>query len=91
MNICGCLVLTAPHTLQQTLTAIQHTPGAEVHAHTEDGRVVVVVEDTEERFASETIMQLHQIPGVISLTLTYHHFEEPEPSVSPPATCSSPA
>jgi nitrate reductase NapD len=35
-----------------------------------------VVEDTPEKLASETIMDLHQIPGVISLTLTYHHFED---------------
>ncbi len=50
--------------------------GVEVHAQSDDGRIVVVVEDTPDRFASETIMDLHQIPGVISLTLTYHHFEE---------------
>ena len=52
------------------------TQGVEVHAEAEDGRFVVVVEDTADRLASETIMDLHQIPGVISLSLTYHHFED---------------
>ena len=45
----------------------------------DEGRFVVVVEDTKDRMASEIIMDLHQIPGVVSLTLTYHHFEEARP------------
>lgn len=76
MNICGCLVHVAPDRAQSAREAISATDGAELHAQSEDGRFVVVVEDTESRMASEIIMDLHQIPGVISLTLTYHHFED---------------
>ena len=60
--------------------------GVEIHAKSDDGRFVIVVEDTGERRASETIMALHQIPGVVSLTLTYHHFEEPGGAMPRPAT-----
>lgn len=76
MNICGCLVHTTPEMAHSAIASMTEFDGVEVHAHSEDGRIVVVVEDTPERFASETIMDLHQIPGVISLTLTYHHFED---------------
>ena len=76
MNICGCLVHVAPDRAEAARVAITETQGVEVHAEAEDGRFVVVVEDTSARLASETIMDLHQIPGVISLSLTYHHFEE---------------
>ena len=76
MNICGCLVHIAPEMADDASSAMQAKDGVEVHARSEDGRFVVVVEDTEARFASETIMDLHQIPGVISLTLNYHHFED---------------
>ncbi|MGI9368139.1 MAG: chaperone NapD [Ruegeria sp.] len=76
MNICGCLVHIAPERKQTARETISATNGAEVHAEGEDGRFVVVVEDTPERLASETIMDLHQIPGVLSLTLNYHHFED---------------
>lgn len=76
MNICGCLVHIAPERKQTAREAISATNGAEVHAESKDGRFVVVVEDTPERLASETIMDLHQIPGVLSLTLNYHHFED---------------
>jgi len=76
MNICGCLAHVVPDQAEAAAVAMKETPGVEVHAKSEDGRFVVVVEDTPSRLASETIMDLHQIPGVISLTLTYHHFED---------------
>lgn len=76
MNICGCLVHVLPEKADEAAAAMNRTPGTEVHMRTEEGRFVVVVEDTQERFASDTIMELHQIPGVVSLTLTYHHFED---------------
>ncbi len=76
MNICGCLVHVAPERTAAARVAMAATGGVEVHAEGGDGRFVIVVEDTDRRPASETIMTLHQIPGVISLTLTYHHFED---------------
>ena len=76
MNICGCLVHVAPDQAQTARSAIDATDGAEVHAADDDGRFVVVVEDTAQQRASEIIMDMHQIPGVISLTLNYHHFED---------------
>ncbi len=77
MNICGCLMHVAPRYIDEAARSIAGTEGCEIHARSEDGRFVVVVEDTENRLASETIMDLHQITGVVSLTLTYHHFEDP--------------
>ena len=76
MNICGRLVHVAPARAAATRREIEKTAGAEVHAQGDDGRFVVVVEDTDDRFASDTIMELHQIPGVLSVTLNYHHFED---------------
>ena len=76
MNICGCLVHVVPSRLGEATGIIEATPGTEIHAKSDDGRLVVVVEDTPGRLASETIMDLHQVPGVVSLTLTYHHFED---------------
>ena len=82
MNICGCLVHVAPRYKHNAAKQIASTDGVEIHADTDDGRFVIVVEDTPEKLASETIMALHQIPGVVSLTLTYHHFETPHPQPS---------
>lgn len=76
MNICGCLVHVMPDRADAVRSQIEATDGVEVHAAGGDGRIVIVVEDIPGRNASETIMQLHQLPGVISITLTYHHFED---------------
>lgn len=82
MNICGCLVHIAPASLRAARTQMDAMDGVEVHAETEDGRLVVVVEDTGEALASDIIMALHQVPGVLSLTLNYHHFEDLSPRSS---------
>lgn len=81
LNICGCLVHTMPETTDNVIAAINEIEGGEVHAH-KDGRIVVTVEDTETQRASEQIMDMHQIPGVLTVTLTYHHFEEMEAPAS---------
>ena len=75
LNICGCLVHAMPDMTDSVMSASGETEGGEVHAH-KDGRIVVTVEDTETQRASDQIMALHQIPGVLNVTLTYHHFEE---------------
>ncbi|WP_371227302.1 chaperone NapD [Roseovarius sp. 2305UL8-3] len=82
LNICGCLVHAMPERAEDIITAINAAEGSEVHAH-EDGRIVITVEDTETRRASEQIMELHQIPGVLTISLTYHHFEEAETPDAP--------
>ena len=76
MNICGCLINVLPERAEAAASEMAAIEGVEVHARTADGRLVVVVEDTASRSASDTIMELHQTPGVISLSLTYHHFED---------------
>lgn len=90
MNICGCLVHVARDCLPAARAQIAGTDGVEIHAETEDGRLVVVVEDTDNARASETIMGLHQVPGVISLTLNYHHFEDISQVSSTPAPALQP-
>lgn len=92
MNICGCLVHSMPDKADRVKSAMLAMNGVEVHAQSEDGRHVVVVEDTEEALASDLIMELHQIPGVISVTLTYHHFEDlqgGESAPQPVAPCNN--
>lgn len=86
MNICGCVVHVAPKALASARPTIAAMDGVEIHAETEDGRLVVVVEDTDARKASEAIMDLHQITGVLSVTLNYHHFEDLSPRAELAAT-----
>ena len=84
MNICGCLVSVTPNAQATARAQMAAMPGVEVHAASDDGRHVVVVEDTADAFASDIIMALHNIPGVYALTLNFHHFED-APSRAPAA------
>ena len=76
MNICGCLIHVLPERADDVRPVLEAIDGVEVHAVSDDGRFVIGVEDTPRKRASDIIMDLHQIPGVVSLTLTYHHFED---------------
>ncbi len=76
LNICGCLVQSMPDRTEAVCAAIAARDGCEVHAH-DKGRIVITVEDTDTASAADRIMDLHQIPGVIGIALSYHHFEAP--------------
>lgn len=88
LNICGCLVHAAPGTVPAVSEAIAALPGADIHAE-DGGRIVVTVEDTDTATAADRIMEMHQIPGVLTVTLTYHHFEDPQNDASAPALAES--
>ena len=76
INICGCLVHSTIEKADTVRSGVEAMEGAEIHGATDDGRLVVVVEDTKTNTAADQIMAIHQIPGVISVTITYHHFED---------------
>ena len=84
LNICGCLVHTRPETMSDVIHKLSALEGSEVHAG-EAGRIVVTVEDTANKRASDQIMAIHQIPGVLNVTLTYHHFEESDETDTQPS------
>ena len=81
-NICGCLIQTAPALSAPVRAAIAATAGCDIHAE-DRGRLVVTIEDTAERRAADILMELHQIKGVLGVTLTYHHFAALEDDASP--------
>jgi nitrate reductase NapD len=75
LNICGCLVHVSPDREDEIISVVNGMAGCEVNAH-QDGRLVVTIEDIGDIRASDQIMAIHQIPGVITVTLHYHHFED---------------
>jgi nitrate reductase NapD len=78
MNICGILIHASPGRMAEVREAIAQAAGAEIHAATDDGRLIVTVEDHEAAVAGETVLALHRLPGVLSAAIVYHHFEADE-------------
>jgi nitrate reductase NapD len=75
-NVCGVLVHTRPGSVEEVRDRLAALPGVEVHAATEEGRVVVTVEDIPERLAIETISDIFQTEGVINASLVYQYTDD---------------
>ncbi len=72
-NICGVFVQTTPEQLSDVAATLAETPGVEVHQAVDDGRLVVTIEDTPNKYASETLTGLRSVEGVLAASLVYHH------------------
>ncbi|MCC7015974.1 MAG: chaperone NapD [Rhodospirillales bacterium] len=72
-NVCGVLVHCYPGRAEDVRSRIGALAGAEVHHATDDGRLIVVIEDTAEIWASETLARISGLPGVVAAALAYHH------------------
>ncbi len=75
-NVCGVLVHARGEKADGVAELLRELPGTEVHSVTDDGRLVVTVEDTEEQLAIDTISKFADVAGVISTSLVYHEFDD---------------
>lgn len=78
MNVIGVLVHALPEHTPVVAAALAAMAGVEVHAATDDGRIVVTAEDVGARFASDALMDMNHVPGVIGTSLVYHAHEPDE-------------
>lgn len=79
IGICGVLVHARPDAIGAIRDVLQAFPGVEVHGATDDGRMVVTVEEEDDRSVVETITAFHDITGVLSASIVYEHSERDEP------------
>lgn len=75
MNIAGVLLHALPQRIEEVRAGLADLPGVEVHGTTPEGRLIITVEDHSETSADRTLVALHQLEGVLSVALVYHHFE----------------
>ena len=75
MNISGVLVHIRPEQAEVVKSRLCNMSGVEVHATTDDGRLVVTIEDDDASMV-DTMNSFHDIEGVLSASLIYHHFDE---------------
>jgi nitrate reductase NapD len=73
MNISSMVVRTRPESVAPLKAALLEIPGLEIHAATEDGRLIVTLEDTPEQSVSEAVMRVSTVPGVIAASLVYEY------------------
>jgi len=73
MNICGVLVHAHSGEHEQVKKRLEQQPGVEVHALTEEGRLVVTVEDESHKVTADAVIHLQDIEGVLSAAMIYQY------------------
>ncbi|WP_051928769.1 chaperone NapD [Thermopetrobacter sp. TC1] len=75
MSICSLVVFTKPEATETVKAEIEKREGCEVPGH-EAGKLVVLMDHPSREVMSQTIMDIHNITGVISVSLVYEYFED---------------
>lgn len=75
ISIAGVLVHASPERIGTVQMQLAQLPGVEIHTVTPEGKMVVTVDESEERTTGESVMRLYDIDGVLSAAVIYHHFE----------------
>ena len=80
-NLCisSLVVQAQPALLDQVRGALEAIAEAEVMAHNEHGKLVVVLDTQDNRQAADTITAIQNTTGVLSATLIYQYNDRFEP------------
>lgn len=77
-HVSSLVVLTQPTLRHQLAEEIAALDGAEIHAVTDEGKLVVTLEGASQRPIMAAIDAISAMPGVLSASLIYHQFDEGE-------------
>ncbi len=75
MSICSLVIFTKPENLDAVAQRASDMESVEVHARSDDGKLVVTVDHPDRGVCSETIMELARLDGVINTSLVYEYYE----------------
>ena len=73
MNIASLVLRIRPETRAEAEASLHALPGVECHQMTNDGRLIVTVEDAPGAAMSDTLIAIHRVPQVLAATLAYEH------------------
>lgn len=75
MNISSVLVNALPTRVEQAQQGLLALSGVEIHALTEEGRMIVTIEADSEQALAKMFGVINQLPGVLSASMVYHQYE----------------
>ncbi|RQH03626.1 chaperone NapD [Paraburkholderia dinghuensis] len=78
IHIAGLVVYASPAHLKNVAGTISRMAGAEIHAVSELGKLVVTIEGNGSDEVANTLQAIHGLPGVYSAALVYQHHEDAE-------------
>ena len=75
MNISSIIVHAKPARLSSVRGSLEQIPGVEVHAATDDGKLVVTIETDTDGETAGTFDRINTMDGVMSAAMVFHQFE----------------
>ena len=78
MNLASLVVHTLPSDREQIAGQLLGLPGVEIHATTDDGRLVVTVDNDASQVTADTLQAIHETQGVISAAITFQYSDDSE-------------
>ncbi len=78
VHISSLVVHCRPDVIDAVIPAIEAFPDASVPQHSDEGKLVVLLETNSEGAVMERISSLEALPGVISVALVYHQTDVEE-------------
>lgn len=73
MSILGCVLRVKAEKLPQILSVLNTTEGVDVAMNPGDGRLVLILEDTQTTGAAQTFAAISLFPEVLSTSLVYEY------------------
>ena len=75
MNISSIIVYAKPIDLSSVRGSLEQIPGVEIHAVTDDGKLVVTIETDTDGETASTFDRINTMDGVMSAAMVFHQFE----------------
>ena len=76
MKIVSLVLKFPPEHASTVALAVEQVAGAAVAHDHGDGRMIVLIEDGEGYAVSDSIIEVHRVPHVMSVTLAYEYSDE---------------
>ena len=78
VHISSMVVHARPEYLAEVRRGIEELPGTEVHAATDTGKLVVVLESDQQTQITDTLTRISDLEHVLGTALVYHQIDTPE-------------
>lgn len=75
VHVAGVVVHTRPDAVARVERAVRAVVGAEVHAASPDGKLVVTLEAGDASAVADALVHIQRLEGVLGAALVYQHSE----------------
>ena len=80
VHISSLIIHVKPEFLEIVKSKIAAIPDAEIYGDSEEGKIITVLETTNQKFVTDIIDKINNFEHVLSTSLVFHQIETIDPS-----------